>query len=218
MIDRRILLIAGSFMTVMLGLALWRVSLLSDWTMLPRFDSNGAAQAPVPVRKLFMLPGALILMLLLQAAQRLRSRASEEKLKVWRDRNVFITVAMGFMLLMLEVQVLLRSFPASSFFLPADAMRFFLVVWGLLMIAISNGSPKLPWVQTLFVIPKLDDAAGARYLRIMGYVGVAVGLTVTIAALTVPMNLVLPLLNTAAIGSLLVGFVLQFLLKRKQTH
>lgn len=186
MIDRKTLWILILLILAMTAAAIWRLSLLPDWTQMPMPTPKG------PVTKsglvLFIHPLTLLFVVGTFAAQKWLVTGPSEALTAWYRRTRPLPIVMGVIMVLMQTFMIGRSL-GYGLGLDAQAMsRTIMVVTGILVIILGNARPKLPRLSKRFAALNLDPWQSARNSRFTGRITVAFGLAIVIAAVLLPLR------------------------------
>jgi len=184
MIDRKGLRILILLCLAMTAAALWRLSLLPDWTQMPMPTPKG----PVTKNGLVLLiaPLSLLFMVVVFAAQKWLVTGPGEALAAWYRHTRLLSMVMGVIMVLMQTFIIGRSL-GYGLGLDAQAIsRITMVVTGILVIILGNVRPKLPRLSKRFAALDLDPWQSARNGRFTGRTTVAFGLAVVIAAVLLP--------------------------------
>lgn len=216
MIERKVFWIAWVFVVVMLAAAAWRVSLLPDWTHLPRYDLNGVALSPTSSAVLLAMPGA-VLFIMARLTWRARTAwAPVESLRPWKKWASVVLVPVSMILTLLQAFIIVRSLGLLSAMNMAPFTRGVFVVLGLMAMVINNALPKLPWLRSRIAFLNLDPDKGAKFLRLRAWLGVLIGLVVVLGGLFLPLKVMPPIVFSMVIASVIVSLAFCFSAKRGQ--
>lgn len=194
MIRKYALPLAWILVTVMTAAALWRLSLLPDWSRLTMAREDGTASHAASSLSLFICPAIVAFAAIRHALSMRRAQGKPEAVQAVRRFSATLLLAMGVTSALIQGIILGRSLGMA---LPYEAIaRCFFVVLGLLMALFGNRLPKLPWVTSSHL--HLNDADIQKLRRLNGIWMVAMGLAFALGgALLTPLHrtvwLILPL-------------------------
>ena len=194
MIDRSTFRTVMALVAIMLAAAAWRVSMLSDWTRLPRYGADGVALPPGNSAALLISPGLIVFFLIVMAVGRRMSTASDRDRAPWRKWARLNLIGFVAICAAQQAYIIARSLGLMTALSPALYARTLFVVSGLLLLVIGNVMPKLPWLGSRIWFFNLDRDQGAQLQRLRGWLVVALGLFVTLGGLFLPLKIVPPLL------------------------
>jgi hypothetical protein len=212
MIDRKAFWIALAFVVAMLAAAAWRVSLLPDWTHLPRYGVNGVAMSPISSAILFMPPGVVLFIMARLTWRARTARNPGESLQPWKKYGSVLLVLISVIVTLAQTFIITRSLGLLLTMSP----RVLMVIMGLLSMAISNALPKLPWLQSRIAFLDLGPDKGAKFLRLQGWLGVLLGLAVVLSGLFLPFNVISPVVLSLAAVVVIMSVVFRFSGRRGQ--
>jgi hypothetical protein len=198
MIDRKGLWVLLLLCLAMIAAAVWRLSLLPDWTQMPMPTPKGLVAKSGFV--LFIAPLALLFMIAVFAVQKWLIPGPGEALAVWYRRTWLLPAAGGAAMVLMQAFIISRSLGYRLGLDPQAVTRTMMVVTGILVILLGNVRPKLPRLSKRFAILDLDPWQSARNSRFAGRMSVAMGLAVVIAAVLLPLRAVTPAIFTFWLG------------------
>ena len=190
MIDRKGLWVLILLCLAMTAGAVWRLSLLPDWTQMPMLAAHGLTTKNGLV--LFMVPLALVFEIAVFSAQRRLVSGSDEALAAWYRHGSLLPMMSGVLLALMQVFLISRSFGHGFGLNPEIVVRAVMGVTGILTMMHGNVVPKLPRVSKRFASLNLDPWQCARHTRFGARMTVAFGLAMTIAAVVLPIRAVAP--------------------------
>jgi hypothetical protein len=204
MIDRKALWFLILLCLAMTAAAVWRLSLLPDWTRMPMPTPRGPITRSGLV--LFAVPLSLLFTIAALAAPKwLASRPNEALAALYR-RIRFVPIVSGVLLALLQVFLISRSLRHGLGLNPVAIARIVMAVNGVLVIMQGNIMPKLPRVPSRFAALNLDPWQAARSRRFAGRMTVAFGLVLIAGAFLLPLRAILvtvPMLTLAFCGVLI---------------
>jgi len=174
MIDRKAFWIVILLVLATTAAALWRLSLLPDWHRLP-LGLPGEHRS-VSGYALFAEPAALLFVLVTPYLGKWTSQASEESRQAWRRWSSRLALFSAPILALAQAFLIARSL---SLFSEADGRpveKILMVLGGLLLVAVGNALPKMPWLSSRIRPLRLDPWQWNRQLRFVGKVTVGFGL------------------------------------------
>jgi hypothetical protein len=199
MIDRKGLWILGLLCLAMTAAAIWRLSLLPDWTQMPMPSPKGMVTKSGLV--LFIQPLTLLFAITVFAVQKWLVTGPSEALAAWYRRTRLLPMVTGVCLALMQAFIISRSL-GYGLGLDAQAMtRTIIVMTGVLVILLGNVRPKLPRLSKRFAMLDLDPWQSARNSRFAGQMTVVMGLAVVAAAVLLPLRAM-----TSTIFILWLGF------------
>ena len=181
---RYVFAVGWALVLVMIGTALWRLSLSPDWTQISMLDENGMPR-PANGMILFMAPlvQALVtagLWLVLREATGL-----PEAVQAWRSWLGSVLLVVYCYASYLHASFLLGSFGMDVPGSPGLASGTMFVLAGLAQMALFNGLPKLPPVTFGPSPPKpVRSPWRASFVRFTAAMSVAVGLAQVLIGLS----------------------------------
>ncbi|HEY4077592.1 MAG TPA: hypothetical protein VGM26_11760 [Rhizomicrobium sp.] len=208
MIDRKGLWILILLFLAMTAAAVWRLSLLPDWTHMPMVTPQGPRIRSGLV--LFVPPLSLLFMIAVLAAQKWLVSGPDEALATWYRRSKLLPMAAGMLLALMEGFIICRSLGHGFGLNPETLARIMMAVAGTLVIMQGNVLPKLPWLSARWRLFRLDPWQSARSRRFSGRITVAFGLAMVIAAVLLPPRATTPILlilTLAFYGAIIWYFV-----------
>ena len=214
MIDRKGFWFCIACILVMCAAAFWRISLLPDWHALPRFNDSGAPISSITSLILFVSPGGIALVLLIQRAGRWLIKSPDEAIKPWKKWNRLLMVAMSVVMTLSQSFIIARSLGIFPPVTSVQMARGTFVVMGVLLIIVFNSLPKLPWLNTRFL--DLDSANGARFMRARAYFGIVLGLLMIVTGLFVPIGALRSVIWGAFAVVMVCTWIFRICLRRSQ--
>jgi hypothetical protein len=198
MIDRKGLWILILLFLAMSAAAVWRLTLLPDWTQMPMLAPHGLTTKNGLV--LFIGPLALLFMIAVFSAQRWLVSGPDEALTAWYRHGSLLPMMGGVLMALMQVLLISRSFGHGIGLNPEIVARALMGVTGILTMMLGNVMPKLPRLSKRFAALNLDPCQYARHTRFGARMTVAFGLAMTIAAVLLPMRAVEPIFLTLALA------------------
>jgi hypothetical protein len=186
MIDRKALWTLVLLCLAMTTAAIWRLSLLPDWTQIPFPTPKGMVTKSGLV--LFIEPLALLFVIAVFAVQKWLIPGPAEALAVWYRRTRLLPMLIVVAMVLAQTFIISRSL-GYGLDLDAQAMtRTIIVATGILVIVLGNVRPKLPRLSKRFALLDLDPWQSVRNSRFAGRMTVAMGLAVIVAAILLPLR------------------------------
>jgi hypothetical protein len=210
MIEKRAFLLAWSVTAAMTAAGLWVLLQNPGIQPILRIHADGSVLRSATPLTLFHLPAVTALVIVLLDLK-LRF-APPQRTEPWRKWQAKFLIGFSLLAPILYAYILARSLNLPLPFGPEAAMRGGFVALGLLIAVFANSQPKLPWLNSKFsLLPPLNDADGARLLRIHGALGVAAGLILMLGGAFLPLSLMAPLLiGFAIIAVVMLGTLVWF--------
>jgi len=181
-IDRRTALVCAALIALMLGLAVWRIITLDDWTTLVVQNA-----APLPALLLFAFPASSALVVGALGWTSLLARADAAKVRPWRRWGKFLSISYCLGLLLLQGVLIMGSLGLDTpLDLSAIARGLGLALAIMALLAI-NQMPKLPWFERRFELGgDLGPVYGPRYMRTVSRILVVFMIAVIAYSLAAP--------------------------------
>jgi hypothetical protein len=204
MIDRKTLWILLLLCAAMTAAAVWRLSLLPDWHHVVFVTPKG------PVTRngfvLFAPPLCMLFMIALHFWRKWLITGPQDAVTIWYRRNSVFLLAAGMLMVMAQVFNISRSLGYDLNLDGQNFGRFVLVVGGIMTMIQGNLMPKLPLLSKRFTLFNLDPWQTARSRRFSGWMTVAFGLVMIMAAFLLPLRDAPPafLLLTLAFNAALI--------------
>jgi hypothetical protein len=198
MIDRKTLWYLILLCLAMTAAAVWRLSLLPDWTQMPMVTPHGPRIRSGLI--LFMQPLCLLFMLAVFGVRKWLISAPDEALAVWYRRGRLLPMAAGTLTALAQVFLISRSLGHGLDLNPEAFARIIMAVTGMLVIMQGNILPKLPRLSRRFAALNLDPWQSARSQRFGARITVAFGLFVMIAAVLLPLRATTPIFLVLALA------------------
>ncbi len=198
MIDRKGLWTLILLCLAMTAAAVWRLSLLPDWTHVPILTPKGMVMKNGLV--LFMGPLALLFITAVFAIQKWLISGPEEALATWYRNGSLLPMMGGVFIALMQVFLISRSFGHGFGLNPEIVARAGMGVTGILTMMFGNVVPKLPRLSKRFAALNLDPWQSARHTRFGARMTVAFGLAMTIAAVLLPISAVAPIFLTSMVA------------------
>jgi hypothetical protein len=212
MIDRKALWILILLCLAMTAAAIWRFSLLPDWTQMPVVTPAGPRTRSSLF--LFVPPLGLLFMIAIACGTNWLVSGPEEALATRQRWSKPILVGSGVMMALMHAFMIARSL-GYGLGLNAEAIaRAATAVIGILMVIQGNVVPKLPRTSKRIAALDLDPWQSARSRRFAGRLCVALGLAMVIAAALLPMRAVSPVI--LVLGLAFIGAVTWHTVKLKR--
>ena len=190
MIDRKTLWILLLLCLAMTAAAVWRLSLVPDWHHVVFVTPKG----PV-TRNGLVLFGPPLCMVFLIAAQfgwKWLTPGSDDARAAWYRSTKLFPIAFGVLMTLAQAFNISRSLGHDFSLDGQNFSRFILVSGGILTVIQGNLLPKLPRLSQRFALFNLDPWQSARSRRFKGWITVALGLTMIISALLLPLRAISP--------------------------
>ena len=198
MIDRKGLWTLILLCLAMTAAAVWRLSLLPDWTHVPMLTPKGMVMKNGLV--LFMGPFVLLFMIAVFAIQKWLISGPKEAIAAWYRHGSLLPTMGGVFMALMQVMVISRSFGHGFGLNPVIVARALMGATGILAMMFGNVVPKLPRLSKRFAMLNLDPWQRARHTQFGARMTVAIGLAMTIAAVLLPISAVAPILLTSTIA------------------
>jgi hypothetical protein len=197
----------------MTAAALWRLSLLPDWSRVTMAREDGAPLRSASSAWLFLCPAILAFAAISHARSIRLAQGRPEAVQSLRRYSATLLLAMATIATLVQGVMLGRSLGLA---LPYEAIaRSFFVVLGLLMALFGNRMPKLPWVTSKAVF--LDDASLQKIRRINGLWMVVAGAVSALSGLLLqPLHLAAWLVLALTLGGVVAIRTYAFWLKQRQ--
>lgn len=190
MIDRKALWISGLIFLAMTCVALWRLSLLPDWTQLPMTTPGGPRI--VSGLMLFAPPLSLLLVVAILFARNLTRSGPEEAVARWRHWYGVLILGNAVMTGLAQAFFIARSLGALSAWNAHALTQVMMVAMGLLLAVMGNALPKMPFLAARFRPLRLDPFQWNRHLRFAGKLAVGMGLLIAVGVPLLPARMVQP--------------------------
>lgn len=187
MIHRKGLWILGLLCLAMTAAAIWRLSLLPDWTQMPMPSPKGMVTKSGLV--LFIQPLTLLFAITVFAVQKWLVTGPSEALAAWYRRGRPMLVMAGVATALAQAYIISRSLGLGLGVDPQVMTRAVMMMVGILVIVYGNVRPKLPRLSKRFASLELDPWQFARNSRFTGRMTVGMGLALVIAALLLPLRI-----------------------------
>jgi len=186
MIDRKPLWFLILLCLAMTAAAVWRLSLLPDWTQMPMPTPRGMVTRSGLV--LFIQPLCVLFTIAaLDAPKWLASRPNEALATLYR-RIRLVPMATGVLLALMQAFLISRSLGHCFGLNPVAIARIGMTVTGIMIIMQGNIIPKLPRVPSRFAALNLDPWQSARSRRFAGRMTVVLGLAEIAGAILLPLR------------------------------
>ncbi len=215
MINRKAIWITAVFVIVMVAAAIWRLSLLPDWTL---FTYTGASTTRHTTywTGLFQPPSWVLLFMGLLAASGFNKSGPKDEVHAWKNWYSFLLISFGVIVSAIQFLTIARSLGVTSALDPIAVDRAEIALLGLLIIVTGNQLPKLPWLQSRIALLQLAPVQGENYLRVRGRLIVVTGIAVVVSASLMSVKLVAPVIIVVALGCVGVSILWRVQLKRRQ--
>lgn len=213
MIDRKALWTPLLLVAVMMAAAAWRFSLLPDWHHLPLNGPGGGRT--INGLMLFWGPAMLLLATALLYARKWYLSGPEESLKswgLWCHRTLLIQ---GLVVALMQAFMIARSLGIGTSLDRLAVSRAFLAMTGLILVAMGNALPKMPWLGTRIRFLRLDPWQWNQHLRLAGRMLVGLGLFAAIGGVLLPPDLFRAFFFSLWLAMLTMGLVYRFKLRRR---
>jgi hypothetical protein len=213
MIDRKTLWLLILLCLATTATAVWRLSLLPDWTRVP-FTVGRSGPHIEHGLVLFVPPLSLLFMIGLAFATRWLVSGPEESVKIHQRRNRLALLGTGVMVTLMQFFIIGRSLDYGNG-LNADAIsRGVIIVSAILMMLQGNNMPKLPWISSRFPALQLDPWQSARAKRFAGRMSIGLGLIMIAVAALLPARIIGPAVMSAV--PLYIGVIVWYSLRLKR--
>jgi hypothetical protein len=190
MIDRKALRILILLCLATTAAAIWRLSLLPDWSQLPIVTPRGPSTRNGLV--LFVPPLSLLFMITIGLAMNWLFYGPDEAIQVRQRRSRLLLLGTGVMTALAQAVIISRSLHHGLWLNPETLGRTVVGVGGILTMMYGNIVPKLPRVSKRFAALNLDPWQSARSRRVAGWMTVALGLAMINAAVLLPLRAMAP--------------------------
>jgi len=213
MIDRKTLWILWLFIAATAAAAIWRLSLLPDWTQVP-FPAGRDGPHTEHGLWLFVTPLCILLMLALAwGTQRLVS-GPDAAMQAHQRNSKLVLLGTGVIATLMQGFVIGRSLGYGNGVDGDVLSRGVIVLVAILIMIQGNSMPKLPWISSRFPAFDLDPWQQVRSRRFAGRMSIAFGLAMIAAALLLPVSIVPFLVMALALSYL--GVIVWHALKVKR--
>ncbi len=208
MIDRKALQFLILLCLAMTAAAIWRFSLLPDWTRMPVVTPAG----PRTRSGLFLFapPLAMLFMIAVTCAKNWLVSGPQEALAARHRWSRPMLVWSGVIMALMQAFMIARSLGHDLGLNPQAITRMVMVMAGILVIMHGNIIPKLPRLSKRIAMFNLDPWQSARSMRFSGRMTVGFGLATIVAAVLLPPRATLftfLILTLAFYGAVLWYFV-----------
>ena len=184
MIDRKALWFSITVILAITAALSWRLSLLPDWHKMP-LDGPGRSHT-VDGLRLFMGPLALALVTACIYVRKYFVASIDESTRPWRRWANMFAIANCTILGLFSAIIIARSLGYGLAVDRPTIGRFMMVAMGVMVMAVGNALPKMPWLLMRPRWFQLDPWQQTRQLRFMGKMMVGLGLFVAISPWLLP--------------------------------
>lgn len=198
MIDRRALWILILLCLAMTAAAIWRLSLLPDWTQLPMITPHGPRIRNGLV--LLIPPFCLLLVLAVAFGAKWLAAGPDEAIQARQRLSRLMLVGTGIVMALAQAFNISRSLGYGVSLNAELVARTIMAVTGILVIMHGNALPKLPRLSKRFASLNLEPWQSARSRRFTGWMTVAFGLVVVNAAVLLPLRAAVPIILILTLG------------------
>ena len=198
MIDRKALWILMLLFFAMTAAAIWRLSLLPDWTQLPIVTPRGPSTRNGLV--LFAPPLSLLFMIIIGLAMNWLFSGPDEAIQIRQRRSRLLLLGTGAMTALAQAVIISRSLHYGLWLNPENVARAVVAVGGILTMMHGNIVPKMPSVSKRIAALNLDAWQSARSRRLTGWMTVAFGLAMINAAVLLPLRAMAPTVLTLCVA------------------
>ena len=212
MIDRKALRISVLLILAMIAATLWCLSLLPDWSHFP-LNGPGDATSRQSIW-LFVSPGCLLFVMAVLFARKWFATGSEDAVAPWRRWSGMMLLPYAVIIALMQAFIIARSLGIGAALDRQVLPRVFIVLIGVLIAALGNALPKLPWLSLRFRLFQLDPWQWNQHLRFMGKLIVGFGLVVALAGALLPPMLILPTLAGSWLAALAANIWYRIKLRR----
>jgi hypothetical protein len=190
MIDRKALWILLLLCAAMTATAVWRLSLLPDWHHLVFMTPKGPVTRNGLV--LFAPPFSLVFFIAFHSGWKWLTTGPDDARAAWYRSTRLFPIAVGILTTLAQAFNISRSLGHDLSLDGQTFARFILVSAGILTVMQGNLMPKLPRLSQRFALFHLDPWQSARSRRFQGWITVAFGLVMIMAALLLPLPAISP--------------------------
>jgi len=212
MIDRKALGILILLCLATTAAAIWRLSLLADWTQLPIVTPSGPGTRNSLV--LFVPPLSLLFMIAIGLVMNWLFSGPDEAIQARQRRSRLLLLGSGVMAALAQAFVISRSLHHGLWLNPETVARAVVGVGGILTMIYGNVVPKLPTVSKRIAALNLDPWQSARSRRLAGWMTVGLGLAMINAAVLLPLRAMAP--TTLALCAVYYGTFIWHFAKLKR--
>jgi hypothetical protein len=131
-------------------------------------------------------------------------------LQPWRTWASTILMCVGVMLTLMQALTISRALGFVSLTNSALFTRGGLIALGVMVMAINNELPKLPWLESRIGFLNLAPDTGARLLRMRAWGGFLIGLATVLGGMFLPLTIFPPMLFIMVVAVVAMGWVLRF--------
>jgi hypothetical protein len=191
MIDRKTLWILILLALAMTAAALWRLSLLPDWTQVPFMGDRGPHTKHGLI--LFVPPLSLLFLIALACGTQWLVSGPDEAIQAHQRRNRLMLLGTGMLTLLGDAFLISRSLGYGGGLNGEVFSRAVIMVSAVLVMAQGNNMPKLPWISSRFGAFQLDPWQQVRARRFAGRLSIGYGLAMIAAAALLPVRVIPPI-------------------------
>ncbi len=213
MIDRKALWISGFVAFALFAATLWRLSLLPDWHHIP---ADGPAN-PRTISLFWLLwtPGMLLFTMTFMCARRWLASGTDEAMRAWGRYSGRMLVCYSLLLLLMQAFILARSLGLALAMDRLATARVIFALAGIMMMALGNALPKMPFLAARFRPFRLDPWQWNRHLRFAGKLLVAMGLFLLLVLPLLPVTMIRPATTAIWVAILVASLWYRIKLKRE---
>ena len=212
MIDRKAFTILILLALAMAAAAVWRLSLLPDWTAVPFTGPSGPFTRHGLV--LFISPLSILFMLAIGWGTSRLVSGTEEAIAAYQRLNRNVMLGVSALTVLMHGYIISRSLGLAEALDGEVLARGTVVITAILVMIHGNALPKMPWLSSRIPSFQLDAWQSARSRRFAGWTSIVMSMAMIAAALLMPMKAVAPIVM--GLSLVYLGAIIWYALKVKR--
>jgi len=212
MIDRKALWTLILFALVMTAAALWRLSLLPDWTQVPFTGPRGPFTRHGLV--LFIPPLSMLFLIVLSWIMKYMVSGTDVAIAAYQRLNRKVLLGVAVLSLLMHGYIISRSLGYGLALHGEYLARGTVVITAILVMFHGNALPKLPWLSSRITSFQFDAWQSARSRRFAGRISIVLSLGMIAAGLLMPIKTVAPFVMALSLAYLVA--IIWYALKLKR--
>ncbi len=213
MIAHKTLWFLITLVAAMTAAAIWRISLLPDWTQVPFVAGRNGPHNEHGIW-FFVTPLCVLLMTGIALGTKWLVNGPQDAVQAHQRSNTLVLLGTAIVATLMQAFMIARSLGYGAQLDGEVVSRLVIIVVAILIILQGNALPKLPWITSRMPAFQLDAWQQTRARRFSGRASIAFGLVMIAAALLLDAGIIAPLVM--GLVPLYLGALIWYSLKLKR--